>query len=260
MKTIKSIYYHNPTPWQFERTVLWLQMKGYRFISINELFDYVEKRSHPNERLVFLSLDDAWRDNLKLLPTIEKHHVPVTIFAPVEPIISGNYWWEYVPKEERENFKLLNHEEFARRLENLKAHKHLERSCMTAEEIKTLASHPLVSVQAHTFTHPILTSLSDSELVLELLKGKNFLESIIKQKVNFFSYPNGTYSEREVEAVRRIFKMAFTTDLRYIDPPIEDICALPRIEVTGRYFRDKLKFYNLWPIVRKVGCWVLHRK
>lgn len=259
MKSIKSIYYHNPTPQQLERTVIWLQKKGSRFISIEELYDYVINHRPINERLVFLSLDDAWRDNLRLIPTIEKYHVPITIFAPVEPIASGNYWWEYVAKEEREYFKLLPYEDFCQRLSMLKGQQHLTRSCMTADEIRTLAKHPLVSIQAHTLTHPILTSLTEADLQKELREGKAQLERIIGQRVDYFSYPNGTYSEREVALAKDIYKMAFTTDLRYITPQ-EQVWTLPRIEVTGRYFRDKLKFYNLWPIVRKVGCWVLHQE
>lgn len=259
MKSIKSIYYHNPTPQQFERTVVWLQKKGYRFISIDELYAYLIKQRPINEKLVFMSLDDAWRSNLQLLATVERRHVPITIFAPVEPIASGNYWWEYVAKEERENFKLLPYEEFCQRLSALKRQQKLTRSCMTADEIRTLAKHPLVSIQAHTLTHPILTSLTEADLKKELKEGKEQLERIIEQKVDFFSYPNGTYAKREVTIAKDVYKMAFTTDLHYLTLQ-DNLWTLPRIEVTGRYVRDKLKFYNLWPIVRKVGCWILHRK
>lgn len=259
MKSIKSIYYHNPTPQQFEKTVAWLQKKRYRFISIEELYCYVTKRRPICEKLVFLSLDDAWHSNLKLISTIEKHNVPITIFAPVEPIISGNYWWEFVPKEERENFKLLSYDDFCQRLSALKEKYKLERSCMTAEELRDLARHPLVSIQAHTLTHPILTCLTDADLARELKEGKEQLERIIKQEVDYFSYPNGTYAKREVDMAKDIYKMAFTTDLRYITPK-EKAWTLPRIEVTGRCFRDKLKFYNIWPVMRKIGCWILRKK
>lgn len=259
MKSIKSIYYHNPTPLQLERTISWLQKKGYRFISISELYDYMIKCRPIQEKLVFLSLDDAWRNNLLLLPTIEKYHVPITIFAPIEPLTSGNYWWEYVPREERETFKELPYEDFCQRLSKIKGQQTLHRSCMTAEELRSLAQHPLVSVQAHTLTHPILTSLSDAYLIKELKEGKEQLERIIGQEVDYFSYPNGTYAEREVALTKEIYKMAFTTDLRHITPH-EDLWTLPRIEVTGLYFRDKLKFYNIWPFVRKVGCWIMNKK
>ena len=251
MKTIKSIYYHNPTPAQLERTIAWLQRKGYRFLTIDELFDYASGNRPIDGRLAYLSFDDAWRSNLELIPVIEQHAVPITIFAPVEPIESGNYWWEYMPREQRERFKTLDYQEFTARMAELKARQSLQRSCMTADELRSIARHPLVSVQSHTLTHPILTSLPDDIMRREIVESKARLEAIIGKRVDYFSYPNGTYTMREVEAARSAYKMAFTTDLRYISVG-DDLLALPRIEVTGRYWRDKLKFYNIWPIIKKI--------
>lgn len=260
MKSIKSIYYHNPTPLQLERTICWLQSKGYRFISCDELYNDVKLSVGGDEKLVFLSLDDAWRTNLQLVPVIEKYHVPITIFAPIEPLTSGHYWWDYFPsRTERETLKQLSYDDFCRKLQQIKAHVRLPRTCMTRDELKQLAKHPLVSIQSHTMTHPILTSLPDELLKEEIERAKEALEEIIEQPVDYFSYPNGSYGEREVEMARGTYKMAFTTDLRYITLK-EDIMALPRIEVTGDYFRDKLKFYNIWPIIRRIACIVLRRK
>lgn len=259
MKSIKSIYYHSPTPAQLERTIKWLQSKGYRFISCDELYDCVANKRPIKEKLVFLSLDDAWQSNLLLIPILEKYNVPVTIFAPAEPIESGNYWWEYVPKEECEHFKTLAYDEFCKYLELLKEQQELTRSCMTADEIRSIANHPLVSIQSHTLTHPILTSQPEELMEKEIKESKERLEKLIGQRVYFFSYPNGSFSKREVECARSAYKMAFTTELRHITHN-DDILALPRIEVTGLYFRDKLKFYRVWPVLRKIGCWLLGRK
>lgn len=251
MKSIKSIYYHNPTPSQFERTVVWLQRKGYRFLTADEVMACVGGDSPIDGRLAFLSLDDAWRSNLELIPVIEKCGVPITIFAPVEPLESGNYWWEYMTREEREPFKKLDYATFNSRLAELRTRQSLQRSCMTADELRRVARHPLVSVQSHTLTHPILTNLPDDAVRREFVESKTRLEEIIGQRVDYFSYPNGSYSIREVEVARTAYKMAFTTDLRYIRRG-DDLLALPRIEVTGRYWRDKLKFYNVWPIIKKL--------
>lgn len=258
MNTIKSIYFHNPTPVQLERTVCWLLAKGYRFVSADELYGIVANKHAVSGRLAFLSLDDAWRTNLRLVPVVEKYNVPITIFAPVEAIETGNYWWEYVPREEREGFKRLGYAEFCGRMAELRCRKTLKRSCMTADEIRRLAQNPLVSIQSHTLTHPILTSLPDGHLAYELAQSKQRLEAMTGCEVRYFSYPNGTYSCREVEAARLVYRMAFTTDLHYISGS-DDILALPRIELTGRYHRDKLKFYNIWPVMRKIGCTILHK-
>lgn len=259
MKSIKSIYYHCPTPAQLERTIKWLQSKGYRFISCEELYDCMASKRPIKEKLVYLSLDDAWQSNLLLIPILEKYNVLVTIFAPTEPIESGNYWWEYVPKEECEQFKTLAYDEFCKRIEKLKGQHKMARSCMTADEIRSIAKHPLVSIQSHTLTHPILTSQPEDLMEREIRESKERLENLIGQQVDFFSYPNGSFSKREVECARSVYKMAFTTELHHITYS-DDILALPRIEVTGLYFRDKLKFYRVWPVIRKIGCLLLGRK
>lgn len=259
MKTIKSIYYHNPTPSQFEHTVRWLQSKGYRFISCDELYDYVANKRPIKEKLVYMSLDDAWQSNLMLIPILERYNVPVTIFTPTEPIELGNYWWEFVPREECEQFKKLEYNEFCKRIAQLKRQQKLTRSCMTADEIRHIANHPLVSIQSHTLTHPILTSQPEELMKKEIKESKERLEKLTGQRVDFFSYPNGSFSKREVEFARSVYKMAFTTELHHITYN-DDILALPRIEVTGLYFRDKLKFYRIWPVIRKICCWLLRRK
>lgn len=256
---IRSIYYHNPTPQQLERTLCWLIGMGYTFLSADEVYDMVTTKHKAKGKHVFMSFDDAWRSNLQLIPVIEKYNVPITIFAPTEPLESGNYWWEYVAKEQREDFKKLDYETFCSRLDRLHQQTVLERSCMTKEELRALSRHPLVSIQSHTITHPILTKLPEKRMLEELKEAKNQLENIIQQEVNYFSYPNGSYTPREVEAARQVYKMAFTTDLHHITTD-NDPLALPRIEITGRYHRDKLKFYNIWPLIRKVGLYMLHKQ
>lgn len=258
MNTIKSIYFHTPTPPQLERTLRWMKRGGYRFLSADELYQCLTSGHMPQGRLAFLSLDDAWRSNLQLIPVIEKYGAPITIFAPTEPIEAGNYWWEYIPREERECVKRLSYADFCRRVANERKKLTMERSCMTEEEIRTLARHPLVSIQSHTMTHPILTALPDELLKEEMRQSKRLLEAITGEDVSYFSYPNGSYTTREVEAARQVYKMALTTDLRDIHLD-DDVLALPRIELTGRRYRDILKFYNIWPFLRKMGCILLRR-
>lgn len=256
MNSIKSIYCHNPSPAQLEYIIRWMLHRGYRFLSADELYHCLTDKCIIKGRLAFLSLDDAWRSNLELVSIIERYNVHITIFALIEPIKSGNYWWEYVPREEREAIKRLDYSDFCRHIENARQTKILERSCMTAEEIGRLARHPLVSIQSHTLTHPILPKLPDELLYKEIRESKQLLEAIIGHEVNYFSYPNGSYTAREIGVVQKVYKMAFTTDLHCISLS-DNILALPRIEITGKRYRDLLKIYNIWPIIRKVGRTIL---
>jgi peptidoglycan/xylan/chitin deacetylase (PgdA/CDA1 family) len=84
------------------------------------------------------------------------------------------------------------------------------------------------------------------------LDGKKRLEEIIGKEVLFFSYPNGSYSEREKARVQGYYKMAVTVKMRHISPLSDDIYELPRICMTGNFITDKIKFYGIWLFLRKV--------
>ena len=163
-----SLYFHDPTPKLFEEIIKWCTNKNYRFIDINECYNILANRINIKEKVVFISFDDGWSSNLKLLPIIEKYNVPITIFVATEPIKSGNYWWEYADKSgernKKANMKLLEHSQFTKEVLKLKQTIALQRSSVTEEELQTLIKHPLVSIQSHTVTHPILINCSQVTL------------------------------------------------------------------------------------------------
>jgi peptidoglycan/xylan/chitin deacetylase (PgdA/CDA1 family) len=217
-------------------------------------------RKHPGERLAFISFDDGWRDNLKLLPTIEKYQVPICIFAATEPLKSGNFWWEYVREDVGTigmiKFKELPYDKFYSQLAEIKSRHKLERSALTTEELAKLSQHPLVTIQSHTVNHPILTHVPDKVLNTELHNSKLELEKITGNKeVYAISYPNGSLNKREVTACRQYYKMAFTTEQRDIKIT-DDLHLLPRYALTGNsYFRDLLKAYGVWKNLKKIKIW-----
>ena len=248
MKII-SFYYHAPKVEGVEKIIRYYQKRGYRFISVEELLDIMIAGKPVNEKLVFLSLDDGWKQNYELLPVIEKYQVPICIFVSTQPVIDGNFWWEYVgkvrDKQGVNEFKLLPYEEFYRQLAEIKKTITLPRSAMTVEEVKKIAQHPLVSIQAHTVNHPILTSVPDDVLEMELSGSKKLLEEWIGKKIIAFSYPNGRNTSRESEMARKYFDIAFTTKQQHISIK-DDIMLLPRYSLTGQWPRDLLKVKGIW--------------
>lgn len=221
--------------------------------------EIITKRKPINEKLGFISLDDGWRSNLQLIPVIEKYNVPICIFVATEPLDSGNYWWEYIIKESGRKamirFKDLPYNEFYAQLEEVKSHIDLERSSMTREELKDLAKHPLVSIQSHTVNHPILTSVPAEVLEKELAESKLFLEAMCEKEIIAFSYPNGSLSDREVEAAKESYKIAFSTEQRHITLK-DNLHLLPRVALTGDYYRDLLKIYGIWPFIKRTLGWL----
>ena len=80
---IRPLYFHNPNQEGFEAIIKHLHSKNYKFISIEELYSRLEKNDTKG-KLAYISFDDGWQGNLKLIPIIEKYNVHITIF------IAGN--------------------------------------------------------------------------------------------------------------------------------------------------------------------------
>lgn len=252
---IHSIYYHNPEPSGFEKMLKHYLRCGFKFISLDDLYTMIKGDAPFLKKCVFISFDDGWKENLKLIPIIEKYNVPICIFVALEPLQSGNFWWEYVRNEiglkKMLEFKKLPFTEFQRQLEGYRKRNVLTRSAITVKELKVLSEHPLVTIQSHTVNHPILTSLPEDVLDMELRESKMQLECLTGKDVYAFSYPNGSLSKREADACRRYYKIAFTTEQRHIYIG-DDYVTLPRIALTGNYRRDLLKVYGIWNMLRKI--------
>lgn len=256
-KTMKiiSLYYHDPIIEGVEKMIIYYQKRGFRFISVVELLAIMQEGKPLQEKLAFISLDDGWKQNFELLPIIEKYHVPVCIFVATEPVLSGNFWWEYVSKfrdkRELEEFKKLPYKEFYRQLEEMKSQIKLKRSAMTKEEVIAISHHPLVSIQAHTVNHPILTTQPDDVVEMEMREGKKILEEWIGKEVFAFSYPNGRNTCRESNMARKYYDIAFTTKQKHIHIG-KDIMLLPRYGLTGQWPRDLFKAWGLWKVLKMI--------
>ena len=255
MPKIHSLYYHNPKPEWVERMVRYHLHCGYRFISIEELLEILKRGQSIKEKLAFLSFDDGWQGNLHLLPIIERYNLPVCIFVATEPLVSGNFWWEYVTYESGYNqmlkFKKLPYSEFCQQLNGYKQRNPIPRSAMTVEELCTLSHHPLVSIQSHTVNHPILTSCPDDILENELVASKSTLENLTGRNVFALSYPNGSLTTREIKATMRHYALAFTTEQNHISVN-DNLFTLPRYALTGQYYRDLLKLWGIWKYLKRL--------
>ena len=250
---VSSIYFHDPSPKLFETILKWYRKHHYRIISLQELTNLLDKRQKPGERVAFISFDDGKRTNLQLLPLCEKYQTPITLFVATEPLVSGNYWWEYVTEKYGRSamltFKKKPEAEFYEELGKVKEGMTLERTSMTVDELKSFAAHPLVTIQSHTVNHPILTNLSDTTLRMELTESKRQLEELIGKTIDVFSYPNGNVGQREIDALKAAgYHYAFTTQVSDFDIEKSNPYLLPRMAL----YKDGGKYDNL---AKLTGIW-----
>ena len=102
---------------------------------------------------------------------------------------------------------------------------------MTENEVRTIASDGLVTIGAHTVTHPVLSRLDARACHREITESKLACEALIGMPVAAFAYPYGDFNAEAHEAVRAAdFSLACST--RRVPASVtSDVFALPRIHV-----------------------------
>jgi len=102
---------------------------------------------------------------------------------------------------------------------------------MTSHEVRTLVRDGLVTIGAHTVTHPVLPGLEADTCDREILESKSSCESLVGARITSFAYPYGDFDVRSREAVRAA-GFAFACSTRpQVASATSDIFALPRIHV-----------------------------
>jgi peptidoglycan/xylan/chitin deacetylase (PgdA/CDA1 family) len=102
---------------------------------------------------------------------------------------------------------------------------------MSREEVRALVADGLVTIGAHTVTHPVLAGLGAAACHREVTESKLVCEALTGAPVMAFAYPYGDFDNAAREAVKNAgFTFACSTQR---SPAIatSDVLALPRIHV-----------------------------
>jgi peptidoglycan/xylan/chitin deacetylase (PgdA/CDA1 family) len=111
---------------------------------------------------------------------------------------------------------------------------------MTWDEIRELATDPLVTIGAHTRRHMALAKLTQSEATLEIEEGLRRLEAELGRPVEHLSFPYGdpaSAGEREFLLARELgLKTAVTTRKGLLhERHSSHLTALPRLSLNGDF-------------------------
>ena len=212
-------------------------------ISVVDMDEALERLIQPAAgRFVVMTFDDGYRDNVTAaLPIFERYNLPLVVYPAVGLITrQAFYWWgglvELLKRsdsvdieglgrfetrsliEKRRSLAAINRwveGDVTQRCEALRGTFETQRidlpdlmarDTMSAEELKSLARHPLVSIGSHTFSHTYLRPLTDAIASDEIAGSKKWLEDLTQQPVDHFSYPHGdarACGTREATMVQR---------------------------------------------------------
>lgn len=218
-----------------------------------------------------LTFDDGYLDNLTtLLPIVESRDVPLTVFITTGFVSGELEPFEYVIVrliEQRERLRLpagesldIRHQDekarqyrsiwrsqarrsandrvsFVRALSELNHDSDLsiERYLMTWQEVRDLDDHPLVTIAAHTHSHPFLSGRRPREVLAELDGSRDRLETQLGRKVDLLAYP---YGKNDVVvrtiAARSGYVLGLTTEERAVTASdVDHRMAIPRYDLSG---------------------------
>ncbi|MFN5423164.1 MAG: polysaccharide deacetylase family protein [bacterium] len=262
---ILSIFFHDPPRTLFVACIKWLKRKGFHFISIKELRQYALGEISLPEGAVLLSIDDGWKGNLEnVVDVVNDLQIPIALFVSTEPVEhGGGYWWSYVSKAKKlgishwavEALKKQHNDYRVKMLSAIRSSIFLEREAITKDELISIASSKYITIGSHTVTHPILPTCTDGAAEFEIFESKKKLEQWLSREVYSFSYPNGDYSQREIDLIKKAeFQIAFTGSPGYLTKDgLCDMYEVPRFEI----FESASFLEN---ICRMTGVWFMNKR
>lgn len=217
---VTILLYHDVSSKVFEKHIKYL-IRNYNIIRLESLVAaiYSQDFTELPQKSVVITLDDGHADNFKLLPIFHKYSIRPTIYVCTQIINTNRHFWfniEGQSKKVKEHLKRIPN---GQRITYLKDFSNFEpvieyndRQALNIDELKQMMNS--VDFQPHTQTHPILPNCTELECKQEILESKNDLEKMLDLECRHFSYPNGDYTEREIEIVKEGgFRSARTTDI-----------------------------------------------
>ncbi len=257
-KSIIAIYDHNPSPEDFEKYIKWLLGKGFEFISLNEVLNYLDGKTKPENSKIWFTLDDGWRGNLALLPVIEKYRIPVTIFITTHAVETGFFrdtleetLTDELPLQYQGDIHKLHEIPNKERAEAdaplyEKAKDVLEREAVNVNELKALAKHSLISIGLHTHTHPVLPHCSKEKIAEEINNNREKLVAYTGAASSVLALPYGRYNEKAVQVLKEnnILYVA-TSDSGLIDRKAASV--LPRNGIAqASFYENCCRMLDFW--------------
>lgn len=270
------------TPGFLEETIRTVRDLGYICMSLDEAVTRLEA-GEQGERFAVFTLDDGYRDNLTdALPVFERNGVPFTVYLTTGlPDGHAEIWWVALERAiasavairvmagDREiamftrdagekndawnkiywALRALPERELRAEVRRLAAEHGIDMGALTRElamtwdEVRTLAAHPLASVEAHTADHFAQAGLTAADARSDIERGLARMEAELGRRPRHFSYPYGdpgSAGERDFAVASALgFRSATTTRKGLIKPAHSTrLTSLPRLSLNGD-FQDR---------------------
>jgi peptidoglycan/xylan/chitin deacetylase (PgdA/CDA1 family) len=115
-----------------------------------------------------------------------------------------------------------------------------ERIMLSWDEIREMQESGLITIGAHTLSHPILTRMPPAGALTEIRDSKLFVEQKVGRPVEFFAYPNGGWSDFDAGIIAMVRECGFKAACSTISAEHfneTDRYRLPRTDITENICR-----------------------
>lgn len=176
----KKEVFFDVTPKELEQHFQLIQKEGLTPISFDQLTLHLRTGLPLPEKPIMLTFDDGYGGHYKYVyPLLKKYGYPA-VFS-VYPSGVGN---------------------------------NAGRTHVSWEELRQMAADRLVTIAAHSVTHPAdLRALADEKLEKEVVESKQILETELGIPIRYFTYPTGKYNTQVEQVVKNAgYQAALTMD------------------------------------------------
>ncbi|RYD72422.1 MAG: hypothetical protein EOP84_23190 [Verrucomicrobiaceae bacterium] len=266
------------TPDDLREVIEWSRSRGLEAVAMDEV--PARLRKPKGDKFVAFTFDDGYRDNLlHALPIFRDAGVHFTVNVTTGFVTATEPVWWYAVEQAFAGLELLtlhwrgNERSFSLKTLSERDHAleqisgwvrkmgvaernewlgefysrigidlpvHTRSLILDWDELRELASDPLVSIGAHTIGHHDFSQLSESEARVELSDSKRELEAQLKRPVRHLAFPFGgrkAVGERDFQLARECgFETAVTTrSANLFRAHAQHLTALPRLGISGNY-------------------------
>jgi peptidoglycan/xylan/chitin deacetylase (PgdA/CDA1 family) len=255
---------------------------NFDFISLDDMLDRLNAKK-SDHRFVTFTFDDGYTDTFTTVyPLLKEENIPFCVYITTDyPDRKAIFWWDILEEVLHQNKSLtfmLDDKLHTIPCESLPDKREAflnicrlvlkssdgmtaawraifdtfgvdyssptERLAISWDQIIKLSQDPLVTIGAHTCSHPPLAGLPEEEARDEIFRSRDILQGKTGLRIDHFSYPYGSrldVTNREARLAASLgFRSAVTTETGNISKSHQSkLMLLPRLNVNrDTYLRD----------------------
>jgi peptidoglycan/xylan/chitin deacetylase (PgdA/CDA1 family) len=198
----------------FRQQAEWLASGQVQVVPLDEI-----EQAPPESDAVALTFDDGF-DNFASVawPELRERQLPATLFLVADYVGRTNEWID----RKRSGIPRL--------------------PLLGWDELGRLAAEG-VSLGSHSRTHPDLRRLDAIRLEDEVAGSFERIHRETGVRPQTFAYPFGRHDPDVADAIRRVYRSAYTTELRFVEP-FDPAHLLPRIDMYYCRRRGRLESWG----------------